>query len=83
MISLKDIQQVTERESQETHINIDYFEKKIRIYTNRATVMKRMLKVGYKPSRIERIQGKICSMSFEFESKEIGKFLRTTIFKFD
>ena len=82
-INIQDIQQVIEPESQETHINIDYFDKKVKIYTTRATVMRRMLKIGYKPSKIETIQGEVCSMAFEFEAKDIGKFLRTSIFKFN
>lgn len=82
-INIQDIQQVIEAECQETFINIDYFNKKLKIYTNRATVMKRLLRKGYKPSKVETMQDKICSMTFEFNSKDIGNFLRTSIFKYD
>ena len=82
-INAKNIQQVVEPESQETFINIDYFDRKIRIYTTKATIMKRMLRKGYKPSKIETIQEEICSMTFDFDSKDIGNFLRTSIFKYD
>lgn len=82
-INIQDIQQVVEPECQETFINIDYFDRKIRIYTTRATVMKRMLRKGYKPSKAETMQDEICSMTFEFDSKDIGNFLRTSIFKYD
>lgn len=82
-INIQDIQQVVEPECQETFINIDYFDRKIRIYTTRATVMKRMLRKGYKPSKVETMQDEIYSMSFEFDSKNIGNFLRTSIFKYD
>ena len=82
-INVEEIKQVIEPECQETHINIDYSVKKLRIYTTKATVMKRMLKKGYKPSKIEKLQGEICSMSFEFDSKDIGNFLRVSIFKYD
>lgn len=75
--------QVIEPESQETHISIDYFEKKVRIYTSKATVMNRLTRLGYKPSRIETMKGVVCSLAFEFETKDIGKFLRTGIFKYD
>ncbi len=82
-INIQDIQQVIEPECQETFINIDYFDRKIRIYTTRATVMKRMLRKDYTPSKVEEVEGKICSMTFEFDSKNIGNFLRTSIFKYD
>ncbi|CAM2076348.1 MAG: hypothetical protein NSGCLCUN01_00531 [uncultured Clostridium sp.] len=82
-INSQDIQQVIEPECQETFINIDYFNKKLKIYTTRATVMKRMLRKGYKPSKVETMQGEICSMTFEFDSKDIGNFLRTSIFKYN
>lgn len=82
-INSQDIQQVIEPECQETFINIDYFNKKLKIYTTRATVMKRMLRKGYKPSKVETMQGEICSMIFEFDSKDIGNFLRTSIFKYN
>lgn len=45
--------------------------------------MKRMLRKGYKPSKIETMQNEICSMTFEFDSKDIGNFLRTSIFRYD
>ena len=57
--------------------------KKLKIYTTRATVMKRMLRKGYKPSKVDTMQDEICSMTFEFDSKDIGNFLRTSIFKYD
>lgn len=82
-INIQDIQQVIESECQETFINIDYFNKKLKIYTTRATVMKRMLRKGYKPSKVETMQDEICSMTFEFDSKDIGNFLRTSIFKYN
>lgn len=82
-INIQDIQQVIEPECQETLINIDYFDKSIKIFTTRATIMKRMLRKGYRPSKVETIQDRICSMTFEFDSKDIGNFLRTSIFKYD
>ena len=82
-INIQVIQLVIEPECQETFIIIDYFDRKIKIYTTRATVLKRMLRKGYKPSRVETMQDEICSMTFEFDSKDIGNFLRTSIFKYD
>lgn len=80
---MEDITQVIGIESQETSINIIYIDKKISVYTTRATVMKRMLKKGYKPIKTETMQGDICSMTFEFKTKEVSKILRGDIFKFD
>ena len=82
-IDIEKINQVVEPESQETHVSIDYFERKINVYTNKATVIKRMLKKGYRPIRLETMQGKICSMQFEFSTKDVSKILRADIFKFD
>lgn len=78
-----DYKQVIEPESQETNINIDYYDKKLRICTNKATVMNRLTRLGYIPTMVERLHGEVCSMTFQFETKDKGKFLRTTIFKFD
>lgn len=78
-----DYKQVIEQESQETHINIDYSEKKIYIDTNKAAVMNRMTRLGYKPVKFEKINGEICGMVFELDTKDIGKFLRTGIFKYN
>lgn len=75
--------QVIEQESQETNINIDYFDKKIRIYTNKATVMNRLIRLGYIPVKVDKLKDEVCSMNFEFNTKDIGKFLRTSIFKYD
>ncbi|WP_294363543.1 hypothetical protein [uncultured Clostridium sp.] len=82
-IDIKNIKQVIEPECQETFININYFDKTVKIFTTRATVMKRLLRKGYKPSKVETMQGEICSMTFEFDSKDIGNFLRQSIFKYD
>lgn len=75
--------QVIEQESQDTNINIDYYDRNIRIYTSKANVMNRLTRLWYIPSQIDKFNGKVSSMSFEFDTKDIGKFLRTSIFKYD
>lgn len=75
-IDVENINQVVEPESQETHVSIDYFERKINVYTTKATVMKRMLKKGYRPIRLE-------TMQFEFSTKDVSKILRADIFRFN
>ncbi|MBP1925861.1 hypothetical protein J2Z76_001722 [Sedimentibacter acidaminivorans] len=62
---------------------IDYEAKRLRLYTNRATVMNRLERLGYEHSKQDTIDGKIYSRSYEFDTSEIGSFLRTGIFKFD
>ncbi|MFA6941916.1 MAG: hypothetical protein WCQ54_13215 [Clostridiaceae bacterium] len=78
-----DYKQVIEQESQETNINIDYFEKKVRIYTNKATVMNRMEKAGYKPVEVESMDNKPCSCTYEFSFIEFPRLISTSMFKCD
>jgi len=77
------LKQIATLEDTETDIVIDYEMKKIRIYTNRATVMNRLERLGYKPTKEDTADGQIYSRSYVFETSEIGNFLRTGIFKFD
>ena len=77
------LKQVALLEDTETHISIDYEMKKLRIYTNRATVMNRLERLGYKHTSEDKVDGEVYSRCYEFGTKEIGSFLRTGIFKFD
>jgi hypothetical protein len=77
------LKQVALLEDTETQIVIDYEMKKLRIYTNRATVMNRLERLGYGPVKEEKVDGEVFSRSYVFETKDIGNFLRTSIFKFD
>lgn len=77
------VKQVIEQESQETTINIDYYARKISIYTTKATVINRLTSLGYEPEETHKMEGEVCDAYYEFPSKDIGKFLRTGIFKFD
>lgn len=75
--------QVIEQESQEANINIDYFEKKIVIYTNKATVMKRIERIGYLPTRVGKMNHEICSATYEFSFSDFPRLISTSIFKCD
>ena len=77
------VKQIIDQESQETTINIDYYARTLCIYTTKATVMNRLSSLGYEPLETHRMDGEVCDAYYEFPSKEIGKFLRTGIFKFD
>lgn len=77
------LKQIADIQDTETHISIDYEEKRLRIYTNRATVMNRLERLGYKHTSEDKVDGQTYSRCYEFDTKEIGSFLRTGIFKFD
>lgn len=80
---MKKVKQVIEQESQETSINIDYYGRILSIYTTKATVINRMSDLGYEPIETHTMDGEICDAYYEFPTKDIGKFLRTGLFKFD
>ena len=82
-MEIKEIRQIADRDSTETILNISYTDRILNIYTNRATVMNRILKQGYKPTQIFRMDGEIEGMEFEVPTSKIGSFLRTGLFKFD
>lgn len=78
--------QVACPEEQETFINIDYYSRTVKVYTTKATVMRRMLRAGYEPSDVGYLVGNHESptdMTWIFPSSDVGKFLRTGLFKFD
>ena len=54
-----------DRDEQETHVNIDYHEKMIRVYTTREGVAKRLVRAGIEPVGISKIGGEIVGASFE------------------
>lgn len=82
-MEIKDIRQLADIDCTETLLSISYAERILNIYTNRATVMNRILKCGYTPTKIFKMEGEIEGMEFEVSTKEIGKFMRTGLFKFD
>ena len=60
-------------EEQETHVWIDYLERKVFIYTNRASAYRRLLRKIGKPKKINYIKGKIVGGTWEisFENKKL------------
>lgn len=77
------IKQLSIPEETETHIVIDYYDRKLKLYTTKATVMNRLERAGYKYTKQDTVDGQIWSRSYVFDTSEIGNFLRTSIFKFD
>lgn len=78
---MEDVKQIIEPESQETNINIDYYQRCITVYSCKATVINRMLKNGYEPYSVEKINGEICSAIFEFDFDNFPKFIHKGLFK--
>ena len=76
------MKQIASLEDTETIIRIDYHAKTLHIYTNRASVVNRLIKL-YEADSYTKVDGEMYSMTFKFSTKLIGKFLRTSIFKFD
>jgi hypothetical protein len=74
------LRQVATFEEQETHLVIDYFARKINIYTTKATVMNRMERMGYPFVSQVMDEGQVFSRTYEFGTEDIGKFLRMGIF---
>lgn len=79
----KSLKQVADIEDQETDIVIDYRNKKLMIYTNRATVMNRLDRMELAYIKQDLLDGQVYSRQYEVPSKDLGTFLRTGIFKFD
>lgn len=75
--------QVAKPDETETIVAIDYLDKEFKIWTNRATVMNRLVKLGYKPTGTGTIDGEVYNLEFTFPTKMIGQFMRTGIFKYD
>lgn len=73
--------QISNPEERETHINIDYFEEKIKIYTNNATVINRMARNGYEFIKEDTLDGEVYSRTYEFPLNMLSKFATSTIFK--
>lgn len=67
-------------EDQETDIIIDYEMKRFTIYTNKATVMNRLERMGHKFVTEDTVNGDVYSRTYTFPLKEIGGFVRKNIF---
>ncbi len=74
------IKQLAIPEEQETHLLIDYYDRKLKLYTTKATVMNRLARMGYIHKDQATYDGEIFSRSYEFYFADLGKFLRVNIF---
>lgn len=73
--------QMSDPMERETHIIVNYPEDNIWIYTNHATVMNRMDRVGYEYKSEEYLDGQVYSRRYEFPMKMLAKFATSTLFK--
>ena len=84
-VEIEDLSQVSQPDEREVTINIMYSEpQEIWIYTNNATVFRRILRKGFIPTKVEYLQSRpdmpYC-MDFRLPISELGQFVRTGIFK--
>lgn len=73
--------QVALLEETETTINVDYQDKKVYVWTNRATVMNRMARKGFTHSTESTLDGQVCDRAYTFELNEISKVASAGLFK--
>ncbi len=76
-----EITQQAGKESQESNIIFDYEEQEITVYSNKASVMRRLLKKGFKPNEIKYAGEKIYSLEFRIPMAKASSVMLTTIFK--
>jgi hypothetical protein len=77
------IKQIAALEEQETHLLIDYEIRKLIIYTNKATIINRLARLGYMHTKQDTVDGQIYSRTYEFDTNDIKRFLKNSIFKYD
>lgn len=73
--------QVSLPEDTETYINIDHYEQKIMVYSNKAPIINRMVRKGFVPAKTNYLEGVPESFEWEFDMKDTAKLLRADIFK--
>lgn len=73
--------QVSNKEERESHINIDYYNKKIYVYTSNSTVMSRMTRKNIEHCNEDICNGQVYSREYEFSIKELSKVFNVGLFK--
>ncbi len=79
---MENIKQIATLEDQETTITISYTDKMISVYTNRSTVMGRMLKKGFIPEEKFYLRGELEGMVFRIPMSKMGAILKKTVFSY-
>lgn len=73
--------QMSDPLERETHIIVNYPDDDIWIYTNNATVMNRMARLGHEYRSEEYLDGQVYSRRYEFPMSMMAKFVRSGLFK--
>lgn len=70
------------REEQETLINIDYEEKKVKVYTSRKSVARRLIKRLGEPKEYLKNKDKIYGIDYEFnfDDEKVSKVVAKSVF---
>lgn len=63
-------------DEQETIVNIDYYDKKITVYTSRKSVGERLMKKIGEPTKIHEMDGKISAVEYtrNLFDKDVARF---------
>lgn len=77
----KPINQLAMKEETETHINLDYFSKIAKCYTNSAKVMRRLEKKKIPFTEEHLVNGKVFGRSYELPFDDMNVFLSKTVMK--
>jgi hypothetical protein len=88
-VAINDLKQVAQAEEQEVTININYgdyggYKPEIWVYTNNATIMRRILRKGHMPTKVEFLQERPdmpWCMDFRLPLDTMGDFVKTNLFK--
>lgn len=82
-MELEKMEQKIDIEEQETMISIDYAMKEIVIYSTRASVVNRMIRQGYEPTKTFYLDNEPCGAEWRYPTSMIGKFVRTGLFSYN
>ena len=89
-VEIDDIKQIAQQEEQEVTINIIYGEyegyiPEIWVYTNKATVMRRILRAGIMPTKVEFLQARPdmpWSMDFRYPlGTHLNQFMKVGLYR--
>lgn len=68
-------------EERETQISIDYYTKTVVVYSNNSTVMNRMVRKGYTPTREFKEGSDVVACEWTFPMAELKHFATASLFR--
>lgn len=88
-VDIEDLVQTSQPEEREVVINIQYgdyggWKPEVWIYTNNSTIMRRILRKGHMPTKVDFLQARPdmpWSMDFRLPIDTLGDFVKLNIFK--